>query len=339
MDAATNRRASRATHLVVAAPGLAALPADVLAGSRGLARLAALAQHHRDDAGLEHALVDAVGIATPAATLMAHGAGLDPAARDWLVADPVTLVAGIDDVLVASRVDDLSSDESSSLAARLSAHFASDGLAFVAAHPARWYLRLATPARLAAPPTGAAVGRTLGALRVDGDDARRFARVANEIQMLLFAAPENDAREARGLAPCNGLWLWNTAAAASAHAPLDVDALTAAGAAGDLARGLALATQGSTRGVGASDASLATAIAGAGAPHLVVALPEVVASTFTSIDAQWLAPAVDALLDGRASRLTLIADGRDAHVYTASRPRGWRRIAARWRAARLAIDG
>src|SRR6185312_7512752 len=109
MDAATIRRASHAPQVVVAAPGLAALPAEMLAGSRALARLAALAQHRRDDAGLEHALVDAVGIATPAATLMAHGAGLDASAPDWLVADPVTLVAGIDDVLVASRVDDLSS--------------------------------------------------------------------------------------------------------------------------------------------------------------------------------------------------------------------------------------
>lgn len=342
MDAATNRRAPRvprAPHVVVAAPGLAALPAGVLAASRALARFAALARHRTDDAGLEHALVDAVGIATPAAALMAHGAGLDAAARDWLVADPVTLVAGIDDVLVAARVDDLSGADATSLAARLSAHFDEDGLAFVAVHPERWYVRLATPGRLGALPTGAAVGKTLRGLRVEGDDARRFARHANEIQMLMHAAPENEAREARGLAPCNGLWLWNTAAATAAPAPREVVALAAAGAAGDLARGLALATQGSARDIGARGASLATAIAASGATHVVVALPDVAAPAFAAIDAAWLAPAVDALLDGRASMLTLLADGRAAHVYTASCPRGWRRVATRWRTAPFAIDG
>jgi hypothetical protein len=339
MDAATIRGAPGAPHVVIAAPGLAALPDEVLARSRALAQLAALAQHQVDTAGLEHALVDAIGIATPAATLMAHGAGLDATARDWLVADPVTLVAGIDDVLLAARVDDLSGDESASLAARLSAHFAGDGLAFVAAHPARWYVRLATPARIAALPTGAAVRRTLGALRVEGDDARRFARHANEIQMLLHAAPENEAREARGLAPCNGLWLWNTAARQAEHVPLRIAALAATGAAGDLARGLALVTQGSARDIDANAASLAAAIVAGGATHVVVALPDVVAPAFASIDAQCLAPAVDALLGGRAGRLTLVADGRDAHAYTASRPRAWRRFALRWRAAPFAIDG
>ncbi|MFX8910711.1 hypothetical protein ABTN03_18850, partial [Acinetobacter baumannii] len=45
-------------------------------------------------------------------------------------------------------------------------------------------------------------------------------RVINEAQMLLFDAPENQARDARGAAPVNGLWLWGGAAARPALAPL-----------------------------------------------------------------------------------------------------------------------
>jgi hypothetical protein len=335
--------------VVIAAPGIAALPAEALAGSRALARLAALAHRQRDDRGLEHALLDAVGSTMPAAMLMARGAGLDAEAGGWLVADPVTLVAGIDDVLVASRVDDLTAADATALTARLTRHFADDGIAFAAAHPARWYARLAVPAALAATATDAAVGHSLRALRVEGDDARRFERHANEIQMLLHAAPENEAREARGLAPCNGLWLWNAVATRAAAAPMCVAALAATGAAGDLARGLALATGGTARDIGATGLSDEAAAASAAtldaaldrrdATHVVVALPALAPPAFAAIDARWLAPAVDALLAGRARTLTLVVDGRGAQVLVASRPRGWRRIAARWRTARFAVDG
>jgi hypothetical protein len=339
MNAATTRRALPPPHVVVAAPGLAALSADVLARSRALARLAALATRHRDDDGLEHALVAAVGIATPAATLMARGAGLDAAAGGWLVADPVTLVAGIDDVLVAARVADFDATDATALAARLTAHFADDGIAFVAAHPARWYARLAAPARLTAPATDAAVGHSLRALRVAGDDARDFERRGNEIQMLLHAAPENAARESRGLAPGNGLWLWNAVAAAPRDA---VRVVAIAAHDGDLARGMARVTGGVARDIDSPQASFAAALGAAHdgeATHVVVALPDAADSTLDTLDARWLAPAVDALRDGRARALTLAADGRGTHVFAAAPPRGWRRLAARWRSARFAIDG
>jgi hypothetical protein len=178
--------------------------------------------------------------------------------------------------------------------------------------------------------------------------------------MLLHAAPENDVREARELAPCNGLWLWDAAAAQAAPVPTRVVALAATGAAGDLARGLALATGSTARDIGASDrvraalpaaSSPATSVASGAATldatldaarqatHVVVALPAVTAASFAAVDMQWLAPAVEALLDGRAGALTLLVDGRGAHAFGASRPRGWRRVAARWRRARFAIDG
>ena len=104
-------------------------------------------------------------------------------------------------------------DAVAGIVARLDAHFAADGIAFVAAHRDRWYARMREPAQMTTRPTDAAIGGSLYANRPRGPDARRFERFANEMQMLLHAAPENAAREATGLAPCNGVWLWDVAAA------------------------------------------------------------------------------------------------------------------------------
>ena len=41
-----------------------------------------------------------------------------------------------------------------------------------------------------------------------GDDAPHFRSLLNELQMLLFEHPVNQAREARGELPVNSLWLW-----------------------------------------------------------------------------------------------------------------------------------
>jgi hypothetical protein len=45
-------------------------------------------------------------------------------------------------------------------------------------------------------------------LQPQGADARRLRSVLNELQMLLFEHPVNQAREARGELPVNSLWLW-----------------------------------------------------------------------------------------------------------------------------------
>jgi hypothetical protein len=41
-----------------------------------------------------------------------------------------------------------------------------------------------------------------------GDDVSYWHKVFNEVQMLLFAHPLNDAREARGESPINSVWFW-----------------------------------------------------------------------------------------------------------------------------------
>src|SRR5665213_1966285 len=143
---------------------------------------------------------------------------------------------------------------------------------------------------------------------------------------------ENDARERAGLAPFNGLWLWGAGAAITPATR--VDAYATAGAEGDLARGIALASGGRVHALGDRLALDANADAAA---VVVVALPPTVSASLAACDAGWLAPATAALARGALSRLTLVADGAGTHRWTATTPTWRARLMARLRASRFGV--
>ena len=126
----------------------------------------------------------------------------------WLRADPVHLRVMRDRIVLAdSKVLNLTQPEADALARSISDHF---GATFSPQplHPARWYLRLDQAPRLCTTPLSLAVGCDIDALLPQGEDAMLFRTHLNELQMLLFEHPVNQAREARGELPVNSLWLW-----------------------------------------------------------------------------------------------------------------------------------
>jgi hypothetical protein len=97
-------------RVTLAIPRLLALERTALAGVRSLARLERYAAAPTaEPRGFDTALLVAAGQSrdTCTAPLAALGAGFDSGAALVLRADPVTLIAGRDDVLLAGRVDDL----------------------------------------------------------------------------------------------------------------------------------------------------------------------------------------------------------------------------------------
>ena len=159
-------------ELVVVAPQLLALPAPILNSSKALARLSAWATRAPVAEGREHATLSALPLSgLSVAALIARGSiGIasretDPDDAHWLVADPVTLVAGRDDVIVAGRVTGLDTPDAQDFVARavdaLNAHFAADALTFIAARAGRWLVRLRDAPRLRLGPTDAAIGGSL----------------------------------------------------------------------------------------------------------------------------------------------------------------------------------
>lgn len=190
-------------------PDLFLLPAqaaDVLAGLRTPVLEKMLARGTRTPLAvdsLEAWLVDYFGAS--AATVSARCDGLP--AGCYLRADPVHLQLQRDK-LVLLPVGELRADEAESLCAELNRHFAEQGLAFFAPHPHRWYLRLGHEPAVSTVPLSLALGRNTNNLLPQGEGAPRMIALLNEIQMLLFAHPLNQARDEHGLLSANSVWLW-----------------------------------------------------------------------------------------------------------------------------------
>lgn len=74
--------------------------------------------------------------------------------------------------------------------------------------PQRWYVLSAdTPDVTTCPPDNLPGGQVTAG-QLTGADAPRWQGWLNELQMVLFDAAPNLARETRDLPPANGLWLW-----------------------------------------------------------------------------------------------------------------------------------
>jgi hypothetical protein len=124
----------------------------------------------------------------------------------WLRADPVNLRLQRDQLLLSSVLP--SGDEAQQLCASLNEYFAGQGMTFFAPHPQRWCVRLEEPPRIRTRPLPELFGCNIRGALPTGENAAHWHRLFNEIQMLLYAHPLNDAREVRGELAINSVWLW-----------------------------------------------------------------------------------------------------------------------------------
>lgn len=307
----------------IRAPGLAAL-------------LALAAPPARDADGLDAAISSHYGIERqadwPLAAIRAAALGLRAGDAYWLAADPVTLVVGRDDVAFSGIVDDLTRADADALIASLNAHFADDGIAFVAPRPDAIFARLAIRPRVTTHPPAATPDQPLRIRLPEGSDAAAWRRWQSEIQMLLHEHPVNLEREKRGRPPANSLWFSSGGMLPPRPAP---GAPICTFANSGIAVALAAHAGAPARSLPANlDAALDGAV---GAGHVVVALAAEVG--LTDIERSWAAPARDALVAGRLGAVSILAhDAGDAVIWHAGRPRLGKRIAGRFRRHDLAAE-
>ncbi len=194
-------------------PGLAE---EVCAGLRtpALGKILARAQSaHLPAASIEDWLCAAFAVENQGVapvTLQADGG--DPGTAYWLRADPVHLILRHGELILRPITAD--AGEAAALCDSLNRHFEDEGLHFIAPQPQHWYLRLNTAPALSTHPLAQVAGRDIHGYLPHGADALQWHRLLNEIQMLLFAHPVNQAREARGDWLINSVWLWG-----GGHAP------------------------------------------------------------------------------------------------------------------------
>ncbi|OGT00008.1 MAG: hypothetical protein A3F73_04140 [Gallionellales bacterium RIFCSPLOWO2_12_FULL_59_22] len=197
------------------------LPEDVAAGVCAGLRLPALENmlargtpaspaSTGEGASLETLLCEAFGVQrqtqAPIAPFSAAFDGLGEGGG-WLRADPVHLRLQRDQMVLLPETG-IEAGEAGQLCAALNEHFAGQGMEFFAPHPQRWYIRVAALPDIETVPLSQAAGRNVRDLLPKGRQAAHWHRIFNEIQMLLFAHPVNEARETRGELPVNSLWLW-----------------------------------------------------------------------------------------------------------------------------------
>lgn len=131
----------------------------------------------------------------------------------WLCADPVNLQLQHAQMLVLPDVMS-GPDDAVALCARLNEHFAGMGFRFVAPHPKRWYVQLEVELQMTTSPLQQAAWCDAMFHQPQGADALRWQRIVTEVQMLLYAHPLNQEREARGEQLINSLWFWGGGRAA-----------------------------------------------------------------------------------------------------------------------------
>lgn len=145
----------------------------------------------------------------PVAPFACLGDGLNPGTDYWLCANPVTLHLQRDSFVLADGfARGLRLDQARRLTETLNAHFATDGMRFFAPHANRWYLHLSHPPMLETHPLSEVVGQRIQRLLPQGEDALKWHKRLNEIQMLLHEHPVNTELEQHGEAPVNSVWVW-----------------------------------------------------------------------------------------------------------------------------------
>lgn len=142
----------------------------------------------------------------PIASISLCASGLETANDYWLRADPVHLRIERDRVIL-TEIPEPGPEEARVLCEALAAHFG-EAFAPQPLRPDAWVVRIAEERGISTTPLSLAAGQHIDPLLPAGDNAREWRKLLNEVQMLLFSHPVNQAREARGELAINSVWLW-----------------------------------------------------------------------------------------------------------------------------------
>jgi|SRR5690606_38229444 len=269
----------------------------------------------RESAYPEQWLMSAYGAETGSApfALLAEGGEAEQAV--WLRADPCHLHVNRDKlILTDAHTFELEREEAEALVESLNRHFAEDGMTFYPMQPERWYVRLNDVPSIRTTPLDAARGRDIDPLLPEGEAAKHWRHLLNEVQMLLHDHPVNEAREARGAPAVNTVWFWG----AGRHEALSRRPYNRVRARDPLAAGLAQSSGASILPL-PDDAAQWLPNAPADGVELMV-LESLVApagygnayewrTRLEALEREWFAPLLAALRSGRIGMLTIHALG------------------------------
>lgn len=146
--------------------------------------------------------------ALPWAAHQAIADGIDASHGAWGLLTPVYWHLGRDHISLADpQACKLSDAESKQLLADLTPLFSDDGWSLQWGACERWYASHPSLAELPCASPDRVIGRNVDLWLPNTPQVRHVRRLQSEAQMLLYAHPLHDEREARGELPVNSFWL------------------------------------------------------------------------------------------------------------------------------------
>ena len=130
-------------------------------------------------------------------------------AEFYFRADPVHLAPDRDQlVMLPLSVLQVQMEEARALAETFNRTYGAEGYRLETPYPERWYLRVPMPLRCVTHEPAKVAGGSVFECMPQGEDGRRLRQFMNEVQMLFFEHPLNQAREMSGKPAINSLWFW-----------------------------------------------------------------------------------------------------------------------------------
>jgi hypothetical protein len=134
--------------------------------------------------------------------------GIDAKHAFWLFATPVNMQLGRDSYFLTDPTSiSISHEESVALLESLNTHFDGFGLYFYLVNDI-WFLGLNKDPKITTTNIELVKNQDIADHLPQGEGALAWNKLQNEIQMLLFSHPVNQAREAQGLPIMNSLWCY-----------------------------------------------------------------------------------------------------------------------------------
>lgn len=127
----------------------------------------------------------------------------------WLKVDPVQMIPDRDTLVLFPGKDlAIEEAEAKALIEAFNQHFAEDRVAIEYATPQSWYLRIVQPVDIQTYPLDTVAYQPLNERFPQGNAAGYWNQLINEVQMLFFSHPVNEARRQQGLPEINSIWVW-----------------------------------------------------------------------------------------------------------------------------------
>lgn len=134
--------------------------------------------------------------------------GGQPGTAAWAWITPCHWRVATDHIRMAHPGElQLDGDDSRALLDAMAPYFAEDGITLEYQGPLRWLARAEIFRTLPSASLDRVAGRVIDAWMPRGDAGRSLRRLQQEMQMLLYTLPLNEARQRGGLLPVNSFWV------------------------------------------------------------------------------------------------------------------------------------